>query len=65
MGELLGGNYGSDGKRYILSRLLDPINPMTYWNGVKLFTASSPHSTYYCSEASALNSQSRIICGGN
>ena len=65
VGERLGGNYASDGKRHIISRLLDPINPMTYYDVVRLFTSSSPHSTYYCSEASALNNEARIVCGGN
>lgn len=46
VGEVLGGNAGNNDTRSIFVRATDIINPLTYFNVLRLFTPSSPHSSY-------------------
>ncbi|QOY55603.1 hypothetical protein HUE87_05075 [Candidatus Sulfurimonas marisnigri] len=50
VGEVLGGNEANNEDRGLI-RLTDPINPVTYIEGLVLFTDYSPHSTYKCNPA--------------
>lgn len=56
VGEVLGGNESNNEDRG-WERVTDPINPLQYVNGGKLFTDKSPHSNYEC------NSLNGARCG--
>jgi hypothetical protein len=62
VGERLGGNVGVNGERGFGS-YFDIINPSTYIDVVKLFTADSVHSTYYCGETQ-IGDKKQFNCGG-